>query len=183
MLHNTFSTHSYLRNYIQFYFYIVQFLFFMTHLQHMEVPKLWVKLEMQLWPMPQPSLDPSLDPSHIRDLCHSLQQCQILNPLINTRPEIEPASSQRLCQVLNLMSHNANSRNYFKRFQKTCYKCHNYLTRNSSSFCCCCFSSILCFINTHHSCLDLYPMEHVLGTNVTHTFCILRNTVLFPRSL
>ena len=43
------------------------------------------------------------DPSCICNLCHSLQKHQILNPLM------EPASSQRQCQVLNPLSHKGNS--------------------------------------------------------------------------
>ena len=69
-----------------------------------EVPRLGVKWELHLLTMPQP------------------QQCQILvtsaiyaaacgntGPLIRwMRPGIEPASSQRLCQVLNPLSHSGN---------------------------------------------------------------------------
>ena len=47
----------------------------------------------------------TLDPSHICDLCHSLQQCRILNPL---RPGIEPTSSWRLHRILHPMNHNRN---------------------------------------------------------------------------
>lgn len=53
------------------------------------------------WPSPQ---------SHwiracICDLHHSLRQRRILNPL----RRVEPASSQRQCQVLNPLCHNGNS--------------------------------------------------------------------------
>ena len=49
----------------------------------------------------------TLDLSHICDLCHSFCQHQILNP--PNEPGIEPTTSQRQCQVLNLLSHNGNS--------------------------------------------------------------------------
>ena len=45
--------------------------------------------------------------SFIYDLCHTLRQCQILNPLSKAR---ECASSQILHQVLNPASHKGNSR-------------------------------------------------------------------------
>ena len=57
--------------------YRVFFFFSGSHLQHMEVPKLGIKLEMQLLA----DTTVTLDLSHICDLCCSLQQCQILNPL------------------------------------------------------------------------------------------------------
>ena len=72
----------------------------------MEVPRLRVKLELQLWGYTTAMA--TLDPSHICDLHCSLQQCQTLNPL--SRPVIEPTSSQRLYQVLNLLSYKGNSR-------------------------------------------------------------------------
>ena len=47
---------------------------------------------------------PGLHHSHsILNLCRSLWQCQILNPL--TRARIKPESSQTLCQVLSPLSH------------------------------------------------------------------------------
>ena len=48
-----------------------------------------------------------LDPSCICNLCHSLWQHQILNPLSEARYLI--ASSERQGQVLNPLSHNGNS--------------------------------------------------------------------------
>ena len=45
--------------------------------------------------------------SCICDLYHSLQQCQVLNPLNKARKQTH--SSQRLCRVFNLLSHNGNT--------------------------------------------------------------------------
>ena len=45
----------------------------------MEVPRLGVELQLQLLAYVTATAMP--DPSHIRDLCHSLQQRWILNPL------------------------------------------------------------------------------------------------------
>ena len=47
------------------------------------------------------------DLSGICDLCRSLQQQQILNPLSEARDRTQ--ISQTLCQVLNLLSHSGNS--------------------------------------------------------------------------
>ena len=46
-------------------------------------------------------------PSHICDLCHSFQQCQILNPLSGARDQTR--ISWTPCWVLNQLSHNGNS--------------------------------------------------------------------------
>ena len=47
------------------------------------------------------------DPSHISDLYHSLWQHQTLNPLSKARDQTRIL--HRLCQILNLLSHNGNS--------------------------------------------------------------------------
>lgn len=52
------------------------------------------------------------DHSHICNLCRRSQQHYILDPLREDR--IEPASSQRQCQALNLVSGNGNS-SWFSR--------------------------------------------------------------------
>ena len=49
----------------------------------MEVPRLGVKLELQL--LAYATAMATLDPSHIFDLRHSLQQCWILNLLSEAR--------------------------------------------------------------------------------------------------
>ena len=50
---------------------------------HMDVPRLGVKLELQL--LAYTVATATRNPSHIHDLCHSLWQHQILNPLIEAR--------------------------------------------------------------------------------------------------
>ena len=70
----------------------------------MEVPGLGVKSELQLPAYATDTAKP--DPSRICDLHHSLQQCHILSPLSQAR--YQPASSQTLCLVLNLLSHKGN---------------------------------------------------------------------------
>ena len=81
------------------------FLFFLwSHLQHKEVPRIAVKWELQLGPTPQPqhpriraaSVTYTTAFSNGRSLTHQ------------ARPEIEPESSWRPCQVLNPLSHNGN---------------------------------------------------------------------------
>ena len=63
--------------------YFILFLFLQLHLQHMEVASLGVKLELQLLAYTTATATPDL--SHIYDLYHSLQQCQILNLLSEAR--------------------------------------------------------------------------------------------------
>ena len=71
----------------------------------MEVPGLVVELELQL-PVYTTAII-TLNPSCISNLCHSVKQHQMLNPLSKAR--IKPISSQTLDQVFNLLSHNGNS--------------------------------------------------------------------------
>ena len=63
------------------------FVFLGTHPQHTKVPRLGIKLELQLPAYTTATATPDL--SHIFDLHHSSQQHQILNPL---RPGIKPTS-------------------------------------------------------------------------------------------
>ena len=49
----------------------------------MEVPGLGVKLELRLLAYATASAVPDLN--HIYNLCHSLWQCQVLNPLSEAR--------------------------------------------------------------------------------------------------
>ena len=51
----------------------------------MEVPRSGVKLKLQLLAYTTAMAMPN--PSHIYNLCHSLQQCQILNPLSQARDQ------------------------------------------------------------------------------------------------
>ena len=59
------------------------FSFLGLHLQHMEVPRLGVELELQLPAYTTAKV--TLDPSCICDLRHSLWQHRILNPLNKAR--------------------------------------------------------------------------------------------------
>ena len=61
------------------------FFFLEPHLQHMEVPRLGVKSELQV--LAYATATAVLDPSRICNLCCSLQQCRILNPLIKARDQ------------------------------------------------------------------------------------------------
>ena len=65
-----------------FYFYLfLIFVFLGPQPQHMEVPRLGIELELQLLAYPTATRDPS----HVCDLHHSSQQCQILYPLSEAR--------------------------------------------------------------------------------------------------
>ena len=57
---------------------IIFFFFLCLHLQHMEVPRLGVELELQTPAYTAATATP--DPSHISNLYYSSQQCWILNP-------------------------------------------------------------------------------------------------------
>ena len=58
-------------------------LFLWLCLRHVEVPGLGIRPELQL--PAYATATATLDLSHICDLCHSLQQHQILNPLSKAR--------------------------------------------------------------------------------------------------
>jgi len=66
-------------------FFFFFFAFLSPHLQHMEVPRLGVKSELQLRAYTTATVMP--DPSHVCDLYHSSQQCRILNPLSKFRDQ------------------------------------------------------------------------------------------------
>ena len=55
------------------------FVFLGPHLEHMEFPRLGVKLEPQL--LTYPTATATWDLSHVCDLRHTSWQCQILNSL------------------------------------------------------------------------------------------------------
>ena len=65
------------------WFLFFSFFFLWPHLQHMEVPRLMVELELQLPAYITATAIP--DPSCIFDLYHNLQQHQMLNPLSEAR--------------------------------------------------------------------------------------------------
>ena len=75
----------------------------------MEVPRLRVKLELQLPTYATASATPDL--SHICNLCRSLQQRQILNPLSKARDWTHILMDTG--QVPNPLSHNGNSKHTF----------------------------------------------------------------------
>ena len=66
-----------------FNFVVVVVVFLALHPQHMEVPRLGVKWELQLPAYTTVAATP--DPSHVCDLHHSSWQCQIFNPLSEAR--------------------------------------------------------------------------------------------------
>ena len=70
------------------------FFFLWLYLQHMEVPGLGIESQLYLPAYATARATPDL--SHIRDLCCSLQQCQVLNPLSEARDQI--------CILLDTMS-------------------------------------------------------------------------------
>ena len=66
-----------------FFFFFFFFVFSGLHLQHMEVPRLGVELELQLPAYATAIATP--DPSCVCDLLHSSRQCWILNTLSKAR--------------------------------------------------------------------------------------------------
>ena len=93
-------------SYVSFFLSFFFFFFLLTpHLRHMEVPRLGVESELQLWAYTTATA--VLDPSYICDLPCTLQHHLILKPLV--RPRIKLASSQTLYWVLNPLSHNRSS--------------------------------------------------------------------------
>ena len=68
------------------YFYFLFFCFLGLHLQHMEVPRLGVRLELQLPVYTTATATPDLN--GICDLHHSSHQCQNLNPVSEARDQI-----------------------------------------------------------------------------------------------
>ena len=83
------------------------FSFLGPHLQHVEVPRLGVELELQLLAYATATTMPDL--SHIYDLCCSLWQQWILNPLREVR---DPTCIlMDTSWLFNLLSHNRNCGN------------------------------------------------------------------------
>ena len=68
-----------------FKIFSVFFVFLGLHLEHMEVPSLWVELELQLPAYVRATATP--DPSRVCNLHHSLWQCRIPNPLSEARDQ------------------------------------------------------------------------------------------------
>ena len=80
--------------FLPFFLFSFLFPFFRLYLQHMEVPRLWVELELQL---------PAYTTAHgnAGSLTHWV------------RPGIEAAFSRTLCWVLNSLSHKENPQVFF----------------------------------------------------------------------
>ena len=88
----------------------MDFFFFLgLHSRHIEVPRLGVKLELQLPVYTTATATP--DPSHICNLRCSLRQHWILNSLSKIRDWTW--SLMDTSQVLNMLSHNRNSFLFF----------------------------------------------------------------------
>ena len=105
------------RNYINFFLHILTntcdlltFFFFPVflglHLQHMEIPRLGVKLELQLLAYAIVTATP--DPSCVCDLHHSPQKRWILNPLSEARDRtcvLMDPSQIRFCRAMTGTPH------------------------------------------------------------------------------
>ena len=94
-----FSTHWVLRVFFCLFFV------FLGHLQHIEIPRLGVKLEPQLLAYATATAMP--DPSHICDSYHSSWQCQILNSVREARDRTRILMDSSW--VLNPLNHDGNS--------------------------------------------------------------------------
>ena len=70
----------------------------------MEVPRLGVELELQLLAYTTATAVATPDPNHICNLLYSLQQCWIVNPLIEAKDQTHILMNTSW--VLNLLSHN-----------------------------------------------------------------------------
>ena len=81
------------------------------HLWHMEVPWRGVELELHLPTYATATAMP--DPSCTCHLRHSLQQCQILNPLSKAKDRIHILTETSW--VLNWLNYHNNSPLYFKK--------------------------------------------------------------------
>ena len=87
--------------------YLLFFFFFLgPHLCHMEVPRLGVKLELQLQAYTTDIATP--DPSHVCNSCCSLWQCQILDLMSKARDRTHILMDTSL--AFNLLSRNRNSK-------------------------------------------------------------------------
>ena len=75
-------------------YYYYYFFFLWPHLQHMEILRLGVKLELQLKPMPQPQQYRI----QAKNAKYSVACSKAGSLTHQVRPGIKPVSSQRLCQ-------------------------------------------------------------------------------------
>ena len=91
---------------LTFYFNLFSFFFFLgLHPWHMEVPRLGVKLELQLPAYATATV--TWDPSHFCNLHHSSRQRWILNPLSEARDRTHILMD--INWILNPLSHNGSS--------------------------------------------------------------------------
>ena len=97
-----------IRNF-NFILILYYFIFLWLHLQHMEVPILWVESKLQLLASPTATAIP--DPSHICDPCPSSQQSRILSPLSVARGRTHILVDTCLINPLN---HNGNFGTFLK---------------------------------------------------------------------
>ena len=85
--------------------FVLLFVFLELHPRHMEISMLGVKSKLQ--PLAYTTATAMPDPSCTCDLCCSLQQCQILNPLSKARDGARILMDTS--RILNPLSHNRNS--------------------------------------------------------------------------
>ena len=85
------------------FFFFSFFPFLRLYLQHLEVPRLGVKFELQL--LAYAIATATSVPSHVCNLCHSSWQC--LNPLSETRDQTHLLMDTS--QILNPLNHDGNS--------------------------------------------------------------------------
>ena len=87
----------------------------------LKVPGLGVELELQLLAHTTAIATP--DPSRICNLRQSLWQRGILSPLSEARDGTRILKDTS--RILNLLSHNGNSQNFFKSYLRVCFKNYN----------------------------------------------------------
>ena len=105
-IHPVWICHDTARSRLLFFFFFLQ-----LYLWHMEVPWLVVESKLQLLAYSTTTATAMQESSHIGNLCHSLQQCQILNPLSEAREWTYILMDTS--QVLNPLSCNGSSHIYF----------------------------------------------------------------------
>ena len=119
----------------------------------MKVPKLGVESELQLPAYITATSTP--DPSCIWDLHHSLRQSQILNSL----SEVSKRTHMRLCQFLNLLSHNSNPKKpeFLKNlFQSSMFSLLSYSVNSSLS------NDLFINSNSKHLPSSFYQLQHTM---------------------
>ena len=157
------------------FFFLLLFFFIGLHPQHMEVPRLGVKLELRLPAYTRATA--TVDPRCICDLHHSSQQCWILFPLIEARDPtrvLMHTSQIHYCWATMELSHLCHSwLLYFLlhfNFFQVVFLC--FLL---------CFSMYLALIQSLLP--KILPKTLLLGSstsgNLSHLFCSWRNSSHF----